>query len=66
MNIKNLFVFTTVDGEWSSWEMEGECSLTCGNGTQRWSRKCVGVILYFIITILAFIKNTKQYISSLT
>jgi len=29
-----------VNGGWSAWTRDGPCSRTCGNGTQKWTRRC--------------------------
>ena len=31
---------SAVHGGWSEWTMSGTCSASCGNGTQKYTRKC--------------------------
>ena len=39
-NIKKCKNFVVIDGGWSDWTAYGDCSVTCGTGSQTWNREC--------------------------
>ena len=38
--ILTYFCIYEVDGGYGNWSLKGTCNVTCGEGLERWSRKC--------------------------